>query len=133
MSNWSPDPRQIIVKSDGGSGNMGDVDSEITSPRFGRDMVRGPWVLAWARCHFAGSGSGTANVQIQVDSRLGEPFDTVLHTVPLRGISADMFYRTERDEYEKWTFQPGDEITFIWVNPDSDNITWGLEVGMAYG
>lgn len=30
-----------------------------------------------------------------------------------------------------WTFQVGDTVRVRWTNPDSGNITWGLEVGLA--
>jgi hypothetical protein len=30
-----------------------------------------------------------------------------------------------------WTFQAGDKVWIKWTNPDSGNMTWGLEVGLA--
>ncbi len=133
MSNWSPDPGQIIVKSSSGTGNMGTVSDETSVARFGADMLDGPWVLSWLRGHFAGTGSGTADLQINVDSRLGEYHDTELKELKAVGVGADVFYRTARDDYEKWVFQPGDVVVITWINPDgTGNLTWGAEAGLAY-
>lgn len=129
MANWSPDPNQVVVIHDSGDGNMGDVTDEISKARFWLATER--FVLVFIRAHFQGTGSGTADLAIRVDSRLGAQHDATLITILARGKTADMNYRVERDEYEKWVFQRGDIITPEWTNPDSPNVQWGLEVGLA--
>lgn len=132
MSNWSPDPKQILITPpSSGAANMGDVADETSPARFGRDLTR-PYVLAWLRVHFAGSGSGTADMTIKVDSRLGAHHNCTLKVIKAVGMGNDAFVRIERDEYEKFVFQPGDIVVCEWVNPDSGNITWGVEPGLAY-
>lgn len=138
---WAPEPRNIIVRSSSGAGNMGDVTNETSTARFwlpkrlDKSGKAEPWVLSWMRIHFGGTGSGTtAPVYIKVDSRLGPYHDTVLNVQKGQATAADadIFLRIERDEYEKWTFQDGDVIVVEWTNPDADNLTWGIEAGMAY-
>ena len=37
----------------------------------------------------------------------------------------------DRDLPSPWTLQSGDAFRLAWTNPDSGNMTWGLEVGLA--
>ena len=61
-------------------------------------------------------------------------YDTRLFTVSLAGIDKDVNLRIAVDEMTEpsaWTFQAGDKLRAAWVNPDTGNMTWGLEVGLA--
>jgi hypothetical protein len=130
---WAPTPKQIITQAASGAGNMGDVTDETSTARF--SLKDRPYVLSWMRIHFGGTGSGaTADVVIKVDSRLGQAHDAVLYIVDDIATAADDdgFVRIERDEYEKWVFQDGDVIVVEWTNPDTDNLTWAIEAGLAY-
>lgn len=89
--------------------------------------------LAFLRCHFTG-GAGSASLAILVDSAGGSAYDTRLFTVTKAGANRDVTFRISAEESVEpspWTFQDGDSVRIQWTNPDSGNITWGLEVGLA--
>ena len=71
---------------------------------------------------------------ISVESASGTAYDTRLYTVTRAGTNRDVNLRISNEELEEpspWTFQSGDNVRVQWTNPDSPNITWGLEVGLA--
>lgn len=89
--------------------------------------------LVFIRCHFAGT-SGTAKLTLSVDSATGSAYDARLFAITLAGTNKDVNLRIgDGDLYEPspWTLQAGDSVRIQWPNPDSGNITWGLEVGLA--
>ena len=89
--------------------------------------------LVFVRCHFSGT-AGTDKFVVTLDSVNGTAYDTTLFTLALAGINKDVNLRIgegDQDEPCPWTFQAGDKIRLAWTNPDSGNITWGLEVGLA--
>lgn len=89
--------------------------------------------LVFVRCHFAGT-SGTAPLAISINSANGSAYDAVLFTVTQAGVARDVNLRIgggDADDPSSWTFQTGDAVRVDWTNPDSGNITWGLEVGLA--
>jgi len=89
--------------------------------------------LVYVRGHFVG-GAGRADLRISVDSAQGSAFDAHLFTVRVVGTGADVHLRLSADESappSAWAFQPGDAVRIEWTNPDSGNMTWGLEVGLA--
>ncbi len=89
--------------------------------------------LVFIRCHFAGT-AGSAAMTVSVDSGSGSAYDTQLFTVTQAGTNNDVNLRIgegDTDEPSAWTFQANDTIRIQWTNPDSGNITWGLEVGLA--
>ena len=89
--------------------------------------------LIFIRCHFSGT-SGTAKLTISVDSATGSAYDARLFAITLAGTNKDVNLRIgDGDLYEPspWTLQAGDSVRIQWPNPDSGNITWGLEVGLA--
>jgi hypothetical protein len=89
--------------------------------------------VVFVRCHFAG-GTGTSALTISVDSVAGSAYDSRLFTITQAGINQDVNFRLGADEITEpspWTFQAGDTIRIQWTNPDSGNMTWGLEVGLA--
>lgn len=89
--------------------------------------------LVFVRCHFTGT-SGTAAMTISLDSALGSAYDTLLYTLTRVGINRDAHFRipaSESVDPSPWTFQAGDAVRILWTNPDSGNMTWGLEVGLA--
>ena len=103
----------------------GDIDET-----FGLDQR---YRLVFVRCHFAGT-AGTSALSIAVDSGSGTAYDATLFTVSLAGTSKDVNLRLggeESSEPAAWTFQSDDTVRIQWTNPDSGNITWGLEVGLS--
>lgn len=91
------------------------------------------WRLVYLRCHFAG-GTGTAPMTLSLDSSAGSAYDAKLFTLTAAGAGADVNLRIEGDDTldpSPWTFQTGDALSIAWTNPDSGNLTWGLEVGLA--
>jgi hypothetical protein len=89
--------------------------------------------LVFLRCHFSGT-SGSSDMAISVDSANGFAYDTILFTVTDAGTTKDVHLRIgsqDTGEPSAWTFQSGDSMRVQWTNPDSGNITWGVEVGLA--
>ena len=89
--------------------------------------------LVFIRCHFVGTPS-SATFTISLNSANGAAYDTRLFTITKAGTNRDVNFRvaaTESIEPSPWTFQAGDAVRFQWTNPDSGNVTWGLEVGFA--
>ena len=89
--------------------------------------------LVFVRCHCNG-GVGTAPLVISVDSALGAAHDTRLFTMVAVGTGEDVNFRITAEESAEpsaWTLQPGDQLRAAWTNPDSGNMTWGLEIGLA--
>ncbi len=114
--------RAVVVRAATGSGDMDEL--------FQLDE---PFRLIFLRCHHNGT-SGTNPLHLSVDSAAGSAYDTRLFTVSQAGIDKDINLRIAADEMTEpsaWTFQAGDKLRAEWVNPDTGNITWGLEVGLA--
>ncbi len=91
------------------------------------------YLLVFVLCHFVG-GTGMAAFTLSVDSTRGSAYDTKLFTITQAGASKDVNLRLGDEEVvdpSAWTFQPGDKVWIKWTNPDSGNMTWGLEVGLA--
>ena len=89
--------------------------------------------LVFLRSHFTGT-TGTAPMILSLDSILGVAYDAELFTLTRAGINRDVHFRISSQESldpSPWTFQVGDALRVQWTNPDSGNITWGLEVGLA--
>jgi hypothetical protein len=113
---------EVIRKSATGSANM---DSTFSMDRHFR--------LVYLRCHFAG-GSGTAPLAIALDSGLGSAYDAILFTVSAGGTGSDIHFRvggSDAQEPSAWTFQSDDSLRVQWTNPDSGDMTWGLELGLV--
>lgn len=128
------DPFTIITQRDGGTADMGNVtqfgtQSDVVS-RVARFWRPGRFAFVWARIHFGGSGTGTATLTLKLDSNSGTQWDTTLWTWEGSGAGADVHFRIPADELMHWVFAAGDELVFEWTNPDSGNITWGIEVGL---
>ena len=112
----------IVTKTATGSGN---IDETFELDRKFR--------LVFIRCHFSGT-SGTAKFTILVDSADGVAYDAQLFAITQAGTNSDVNLRisgADLSEPSPWTFQAGDSVRIQWANPDSGNITWGLEVGLA--
>ena len=89
--------------------------------------------LVFVRCHFAGT-AGEAPFLVSVDSAGGTAYDADLFTITRAGTGRDVNLRIPAEgsvDPSPWTFQVGDTVRVRWTNPDSGNITWGLEVGLA--
>jgi hypothetical protein len=112
----------VVTKTAGGSS---DIDQTFALDRKFR--------LVFIRCHFVG-GSGTAALSISADSVAGAAFDARLFTISQAGTGKDVHLRIEHGvpgEPSAWTLQSGDGLRIQWTNPDSGNMTWGLEIGLA--
>lgn len=89
------------------------------------------FVLVFLRVHFSG-GSGSANIIIGIDAYAGPAWDCELYTIESAGTGGlDVNLRVLSDELPHWVFQPRDRMTVTWTNPDSGNMLWGLQAGIA--
>ena len=89
--------------------------------------------LVFARCHFTGA-AGTAAFRLSLDSESGSAYDALLFTITLAGVGKDVNLRiagSDAEDPSPWTFQAADLLRVQWTNPDTGNITWGLEVGLV--
>lgn len=114
----------LIVEADTTTGS-GDINSAFLRDRRFR--------LVFVRCHFVG-GTGTSPLTISVDSGAGSAYDVRLFTIAQAGTNQDVNFRITSDELTEpspWTFQEGSSVRIAWTNPDSPNMTWGLEIGLA--
>jgi len=117
--------RQYVAVARATASGSGDLDETVGLDRRYR--------LVFVRCHFAG-GSGMAPVHVSVDSGAGAAHDTRLFTITQAGAGSDVNLRIgggDTGEPAAWTFQGDDDLRIEWINPDSGNLTWGLEVGLA--
>jgi hypothetical protein len=117
--------RQLLAVTAKAATGSGNIDATFSLDRRFR--------LVFVRCHFAG-GTGTAAFTISVDSTRGSAYDAKLFTITQAGVNKDVNLRIGGDDAvdpSAWTFQPGDKVWIKWTNPDSGNMTWGLEVGLA--
>jgi len=117
--------RQLLSVVTRTATGTGDIDET-----FGLDCR---FRLVFVRCHFSGT-SGFASLAVSVDSAGGSAYDTRLFTITRAGTGRDVNLRIAADEGNEpspWTFQVDDDVRIQWANPDSGNITWGLEVGLA--
>lgn len=92
-----------------------------------------PFRLVFIRCHFSGT-AGTGPMMISLDSALGAAYDAKLYTIMRAGTNRDVHFRIpayESQEPSAWRFAADDAVRVQWTNPDSGNITWGLEVGLV--
>jgi len=131
MLDYYADPANVVIKSDGGVGNMGDLDWPVSgneNARFHLDGV--PFVVSFIRAHYSGTGSSLADLVINIDSGRGIRHDTKLHTIEARGLNVDANWRVPLDEIKDWIFQGNDVLVPTWTNPHAAAIAWGLEVGM---
>jgi len=90
--------------------------------------------LVYVRCHFVG-GAGTAAMHLGVDHRDGAAYDARLDSIASAGTGSDVNYRVDGSANalpSPWSFQQGDALSVAWINPDTGNMTWGLEVGLAF-
>ena len=119
--------RQMLAVVTKTATGTGDIDQVFSLDRKYR--------VVFIRCHFVGN-SGSAAFAVSVDSAAGSAYDTRLFTITQAGTNKDVHLRIgggDTGEPSAWTFQPDDGVRIQWTNPDSGNITWGLEVGLALG
>ena len=117
--------RQMLAVVTQTATGSGDIDQTFALDRKYR--------LVFIRCHFSG-GTGTTAFTISIDSGSGSAYDTRLFTISQAGTNKDVHLRIAdggTDEPSAWTFQSADALRIQWTNPDSGNMTWGLEVGLA--
>ncbi len=117
--------RQVLTVTTRAATGTGDIDQAFQLDQQYR--------LVFVRCHFSGA-AGKAALAISVDSGRGAAYDTRLYTITRAGTSRDVNFRVSAEESQEpspWAFQVGDAVLVEWTNPDSGNITWGLEVGLV--
>lgn len=117
--------RQMLAVATNTATGSGDIDQTFDLDRKYR--------LVFIRCHFSGT-AGTAEFVLSVDSGSGTAYDVRLFTITQAGTNKDVHLRIgegDSGEPSAWTFQVSDSVRIQWTNPDSGNITWGLEVGLA--
>ncbi len=117
--------RRLLAVGSSATSGTGDMDAV-----FSLDIR---FRLVFIRCHFTGS-AGSNPLAISLDSVQGNLHDTRLFTITRTGVGKDVNFRVSAEESidpSPWTFQAGDEVRVQWTNPNSGNITWGLEVGLA--
>lgn len=114
-------------------------DRVITKYAFGSTNINNalnldvPFRLVFVRCHFMG-GTGTADLTLDLNSAQGNPYDAQLTSIAAVGTGTDVFYTpggAAIADPSSWSFQSGDQLRVKWTNPDSGNMNWGLEIGMA--
>ena len=114
--------QSVVTKTATGTGNIGHL--------FKLDQK---YRLVFIRCHFSGT-AGTAPFTISVDSGNGSAYDARLFRITQAGTNKDVHLRIgggDTGDPSAWTFQALDSVRIDWTNPDSGNITWGVEVGLA--
>ena len=114
--------RSVVAQTATGTANIDHT--------FGLDQK---YRLVFVRCHYSGT-TGSAAFSISVDSGNGSAYDVKLHSIAQAGKGKDVNYApagTDLREPSSWTLQAADKIRVQWINPDSGNITWGLEVGLV--
>jgi hypothetical protein len=117
--------RQLVAVLTRTATGSGDISQTVGLDRKFR--------LVFVRCHFSGTPL-TERFTVSVDSADGAAYDTRLFTITQAGTNRDVNLRigqADQTEPSAWTFQAGDQIRIEWANPDSGNITWGLEVGLT--
>ena len=143
---WSPDPSSVVKFNDSGTGDMGTVTDRASAARF---KLPERFVLVYFRARFgnasnASGASGSATLEIRVDSHLRiheAPTGTtmpshayLIEPFPALGAGGepDINYRILPGEYGGFTFAAGDELVWVWTNPNSSQEQrWDLEVGLA--
>ncbi len=112
----------VITKTGTGTGN---IDQTFSLDQQFR--------LVFLRCHFSGN-IGRSPMTLSLASASGSAYDSRLFTITRAGTNRDVNFRIpayESEEPSPWSFQASDGLGVQWTNPDSGNITWGLEVGLS--
>ncbi len=122
----SPSLVQFVHQS--GVGNM----SETIRPPSGKASV-----LSSLEVHFT-TGTLSADLTIDRDSRWGSSFDTVMHTVTDAGVGGegDINFPVDETKLKDWIFggdQGGadgiDAIVLNWTDPAGGTTKWGIIAG----
>lgn len=115
-----------------GTANMGVLADE--SDRTARFVIPlDDLALLYVRGEFAG-GSGTADLSLYLDRQAARKVlkrSTILFTWLDVGDTKQVHTRIPVEEREAWSFMKGDELVFVWTNPDSGNMSWLLEIGLV--
>jgi hypothetical protein len=111
----------VVTKSATGSGS---INENMELDRQFR--------LIYVRCHFTG-GTGGAAFTVSVGSAKGTAYDCQLLKRNNKGTGFDVFetIAISNADPSPWTIDTGDSVNIKWTNPDSGNMTWGLECGFA--
>lgn len=112
----------VVTKTGTGTGN---IDQTFSLDQQFR--------LVFLRCHFSGN-TGRSPMTLSLASASGSAYDTRLFTITRAGTNRDVNFRIsahESQEPSPWSFRASDGVRIQWTNPDSGNITWGLEVGLS--
>lgn len=89
--------------------------------------------LLFVRGEFVG-GTGTADLAMYLDRQATREINKKSATLFIWeavGDTQQVHGRVTREGREAWSFMRGDELVFVWTNPDSGNLTWFLEIGLV--
>ena len=127
-------PSAVTKLRASGNANMGTVGDDNVPGTF-RHPDNVPWVLVSIQLHFrdlSGSATLTADCSIYRDRRSEQTaWNGLLWKMLAVGIGAEGNLVIPPDELYLWTFDADEAVTLTWTNPDSGNIGWGVEVGVA--
>ena len=127
-------PSDVVMLRASGSGDMGTVGDDNV-PGIFRHPLNVPWVLVFVRLHFidiTGGAAGTADCSIFRDKRTETvAWNALQWKMKDVGLTKDGNLVVPPEELYLWGFGADEAAVFTWTNPDSGNIGWGLEVGMA--
>lgn len=94
-----------------------------------------PWKLVYVRVHFreveSGGSPGTPDLDLSVESSLGDEYNCLLFRAESRGIGSDaniVVLAEERQDPSPWSFLPDDQLHVEWAASD-ETVGWGIEVG----
>ena len=74
------------------------------------------------------SGSGTAALNLVLDSGWGSDWDVTLDSISARGSGADLHYTVPAAVADRWVFSRLDKLSLTWTDPGTSE--WGIEVGL---
>jgi hypothetical protein len=87
--------------------------------------------LVFMRGHFTG-GTGDATLTIRQTSRKNNLYNVVIAELEDVGTTtnSDVHYRVHDWVRDSFVFEGGDFVHIGWTNPDSGDMSYGIEVGL---
>lgn len=127
-------PSDVTTLRASGSANMGTVGDDNQPGTF-RHPANEPWVLVFVRLHFedlSGSATGTADCALYRDRRADQTaWDAIQWKMAAVGLTVDGNLVVPPEELYLWGFEADEALVLTWTNPDSGNLGWGAEIGVA--
>ena len=105
-----------------GMGDMGSVSNRSSVCRYFLPGIR--YGIESIKVDFS-SGTGSADLTIQIDDGRSEAFDRTEYTFIDAGTDGvDVSFRVEESERRAWEYEAGDVVVLNWTNPDADTMNW---------